>query len=87
MAIIKPFLAGRRFDATIGDGTGTGATFNILVTACTYDSGASATAFPERTKFALCWRDSRYKVKVSLRDKIKAFKSEKIRNKYLYIFS
>lgn len=46
MAIIKPFLAGRRFDATIGDGTGTGATFNILATACTDDSGASATAFP-----------------------------------------
>jgi Domain of unknown function (DUF4183) len=46
LAIIKPFLAGRRFDSTIGAGTGTGATFNILATAFTNDSGAAATAFP-----------------------------------------
>ncbi|WP_020060303.1 DUF4183 domain-containing protein [Bacillus sp. 123MFChir2] len=46
MPIIKPFLAARRYNATIGAGTGTGATFNILATACTDDTGAAATAFP-----------------------------------------
>ncbi|SFE25018.1 protein of unknown function [Paenibacillus algorifonticola] len=46
MAIVKPFMAARRFTATIADGTGTGATFNILATATTNDAGAAATAFP-----------------------------------------
>ncbi|MGG4143322.1 DUF4183 domain-containing protein [Paenibacillus algorifonticola] len=46
MAITKPFMAARRFTATIGDGTGTGATYNILATATTNDAGAAATAFP-----------------------------------------
>jgi ribose 5-phosphate isomerase len=46
MAIIKPFIAARRFSSTIGAGTGTGATFNILATAFTDDTGAAATAFP-----------------------------------------
>lgn len=46
MAIIKPFIASRRFNSTISNGTGTGATFNILATACTNDAGAAATAFP-----------------------------------------
>lgn len=46
MAIIKPFLAARRFSATAGDGTGTGATYNILATAFLDDAGVAATAFP-----------------------------------------
>jgi len=46
MPITKPFMAARRFTATIGDGTGDGATFNILATATTDDTGAAATAFP-----------------------------------------
>lgn len=46
MPIVKPFMAARRFSATIGDGTGTGATFNILATATTSDAGVAATAFP-----------------------------------------
>ncbi|CAG9613124.1 hypothetical protein BACCIP111899_02319 [Bacillus rhizoplanae] len=46
MAIIKPYLAGKRFNSTIGVGTGTGATFNILATAFSDDTGAAATAFP-----------------------------------------
>lgn len=46
MAIIKPYLVGKRFNSTIGAGTGTGATFNILATACSDDAGAAATAFP-----------------------------------------
>jgi hypothetical protein len=46
MAIIKAFLAGRRFVSTAGAGTGTGATFSIAATAFTDDSGATATAFP-----------------------------------------
>jgi ribose 5-phosphate isomerase len=46
MAIVKPFMAARRFSATISDGTGTGATFNILATATTNDVGVAATAFP-----------------------------------------
>lgn len=46
MAIIKPFVAGRRFTSTIGAGTGTGATFSIAATAFTNDTGAAATAFP-----------------------------------------
>ncbi|MFD0772219.1 DUF4183 domain-containing protein [Bacillus sp. CGMCC 1.60114] len=46
MAIIKPYLASKRFNSTIGAGTGTGATFNILATAFTTDAGTAATAFP-----------------------------------------
>lgn len=46
MAIIKPFLASRRFASTIGSGTGTGATFAIAATTFTDDTGATATAFP-----------------------------------------
>lgn len=46
MPIIKPFMASRKFTATIGDGTGTGATFAIAATAFTDDTGANATAFP-----------------------------------------
>ncbi|RJG24607.1 DUF4183 domain-containing protein [Paenibacillus thiaminolyticus] len=46
MAIIKPFLANRRFNATIGDGTGTGAAFAIAATAFTNDASTAATAFP-----------------------------------------
>ncbi|BFH13555.1 hypothetical protein J6TS7_40750 [Paenibacillus dendritiformis] len=45
MAIIKPFLASRRFNATIGAGTGAGATFAIAATAFSNDAGAAATAF------------------------------------------
>jgi hypothetical protein len=33
MAIIKPFIASRRFDSTVGAGTGVGAAYNILATA------------------------------------------------------
>jgi hypothetical protein len=46
MAIVKPFIAARRFTATAGDGTGVGAAYNILATATTNDAGAPATAFP-----------------------------------------
>ncbi|MNC15036.1 hypothetical protein D3C75_628360 [compost metagenome] len=46
MAIVKPFMAARRFTATRSDGTGAGATFNILATATTDDAGVAATAFP-----------------------------------------
>ncbi|MFD3449420.1 DUF4183 domain-containing protein [Microbacteriaceae bacterium 4G12] len=46
MAIIKPFVASRRFNSTIGVGTGTGATFNIAATAFSNDAGTAATAFP-----------------------------------------
>ncbi|EPY10128.1 MULTISPECIES: DUF4183 domain-containing protein [Paenibacillus] len=46
MAIIKPFLAGRKFSSTIGAGTGTGAAFTIAATAFTNDTGAAATSFP-----------------------------------------
>ncbi|WP_047155497.1 DUF4183 domain-containing protein [Aneurinibacillus tyrosinisolvens] len=46
MAIIKPFVAGRRFSSTAGAGTGTGATYSIAATAFTTDTGAAATAFP-----------------------------------------
>ncbi|MHA6531694.1 DUF4183 domain-containing protein [Paenibacillus sp. BAC0078] len=51
MAFVKPFLTVSRFSATIGDGTGTGATFNILATATTNDAGAAATAFPTAPAF------------------------------------
>jgi hypothetical protein len=53
MAIIKPFIASRRFSATAGDGTGVGAGYNILATATTNDSGAAATAFPIPTYYNL----------------------------------
>ncbi|MFD0694712.1 DUF4183 domain-containing protein [Paenibacillus sp. GCM10027628] len=46
MAIIKPLITSRRFNSTIGAGTGTGATFAIAATAFTNDAGAAATAFP-----------------------------------------
>lgn len=46
MAIVKQFMDAERFVATIGDGTGTGAGFNILATDFTDDTGAAATAFP-----------------------------------------
>ncbi|MCM3291784.1 DUF4183 domain-containing protein [Paenibacillus sp. MER 180] len=46
MAITQPFIASRKFAATIGVGTGTGATFAVAATAFTNDAGAAATAFP-----------------------------------------
>jgi ribose 5-phosphate isomerase len=46
MAIVKPFMASRRFTATAGDGTGVGAAYSIVATAFTTDTGAAATAFP-----------------------------------------
>lgn len=46
MPISEPFMAARRFTATIADGTGIGAAYNILATATTNDSGTAATAFP-----------------------------------------
>lgn len=46
MPITKPFMAARRFSATIGDGTGVGAAYNILATATIDDAGVAATAFP-----------------------------------------
>lgn len=45
MPIIKPFLAGRKFSATIAAGTGTGATFAIAATVFTDDTGAAARLF------------------------------------------
>ncbi|MHA7583240.1 DUF4183 domain-containing protein [Paenibacillus vandeheii] len=46
MPIVTPFQNSVRFAATIGDGTGTGATFAIAATAFTDDAGTTATAFP-----------------------------------------
>ncbi|RFB18198.1 DUF4183 domain-containing protein [Bacillus sp. HNG] len=46
MPIIKPFLNGMRFVASIGDGTGTGPTFAIDATSFLDDEGVAATAFP-----------------------------------------
>ncbi len=46
MPIVKPFMASRKFFATIGDGTGTGPTFAIDATTFIDDAGAAATAFP-----------------------------------------
>jgi ribose 5-phosphate isomerase len=46
MAIVKPFVAGRKFTGVAGSGTGTGATFSIAATTFTNDTGAAATAFP-----------------------------------------
>ena len=53
MVIIKPFVASRRFSCTAGDGTGTGATYNILATATVNDAGAAPTAFPVPTYYNL----------------------------------
>ena len=46
MPIIKPFMTALRFHATIGDGTGAGATFAIPADAFLDDSGNAVTAFP-----------------------------------------
>lgn len=46
MAFIIPFIAGRRFTTTLASGTGAGATFAILATTFTNDTGGTATAFP-----------------------------------------
>lgn len=46
MPITPPFQASRKFAATFGDGTGTGATFGIAATSFTTDAGTAATAFP-----------------------------------------
>jgi hypothetical protein len=51
LPIIKPFLGGRRFTSTIGDGTGTGATFAIAATTFTDDTGSATTAFPSSFAF------------------------------------
>ncbi|MCE5168413.1 DUF4183 domain-containing protein [Paenibacillus profundus] len=51
MAIIKPFMAARRFASTIGAGTGTGAAFAIAATAFTNDAGAAAATFPASFAF------------------------------------
>jgi hypothetical protein len=53
MAIIKPFIASRRFSTTAGAGTGVGAGYNILATATTNDAGATPTAFPIPTYYNL----------------------------------
>jgi hypothetical protein len=53
MAIIKPFVAARRFSTTAGAGTGVGAVYNILATATTNDAGVAATAFPVPTYYNL----------------------------------
>jgi hypothetical protein len=53
MAIIKPFIAARRFSATAGAGTGVGAAYNILATATTNDAGVAPTAFPIPTYYNL----------------------------------
>ncbi|MEK4841039.1 DUF4183 domain-containing protein [Bacillus sp. FSL L8-0152] len=45
MAIVKPFVAGRKFTGLASSGTGTGATFAIAATAFTNDIGTN-TAFP-----------------------------------------
>ncbi|WP_440116644.1 DUF4183 domain-containing protein [Paenibacillus sp. QZ-Y1] len=46
MPLVTPFQNSLRFAATIGDGTGTGATFAIAATTFTSDAGTAATAFP-----------------------------------------
>jgi hypothetical protein len=53
MAIIKPFIAVRRFYTTAGAGTGVGAAYNILATAFTNDVGTTPTAFPIPTYYNL----------------------------------
>lgn len=44
-------MGSRKFTATIGDGTGTGATFAITATSFIDDTGAAATAFPASYAF------------------------------------
>ncbi|OMF24136.1 hypothetical protein BK133_23245 [Paenibacillus sp. FSL H8-0548] len=51
MPIIKSFMASRSFSATAGDGTGVGATYNILATDTINDAGTAATAFPTAPAF------------------------------------
>lgn len=51
MPIIKPFMTSLRFNATIGAGTGTGATFAIAATEFSTDAGTAATAFPSTFAF------------------------------------
>ncbi|WP_145333018.1 DUF4183 domain-containing protein [Paenibacillus xylanexedens] len=46
MPLVTPFQNSLRFAATIGDGTGTGATFAIAATTFTDDAGTAATGFP-----------------------------------------
>jgi hypothetical protein len=46
MPIIKPFMASRKYFATIGDGAGVGPDFAIPATAFLDDAGVAATAFP-----------------------------------------
>jgi hypothetical protein len=46
MAIVKPFIAARRFTTTAASGTGSGVNWGILATAFTNDVGAPANAFP-----------------------------------------
>jgi hypothetical protein len=53
MAIIKAFIAARRFSSTAGAGTGVGAAYNILATAFTNDAGTAPTAFPVPTYYNL----------------------------------
>ena len=53
MAIIKPFIASRRFSATAADGTGVGAAYSILATVTTNDTGIPPTAFPIPTYYNL----------------------------------
>jgi len=51
MPLVTPFQNSIRFAATIGDGTGTGATFAIAATAFTDDAGTAATAFPSKFNY------------------------------------
>ncbi|MBW7456705.1 DUF4183 domain-containing protein [Paenibacillus sepulcri] len=51
MPITKPFMAARRFSATIGDGNGAGAAYNIPATATINDQGVAATAFPAASAY------------------------------------
>ncbi|WP_087974810.1 DUF4183 domain-containing protein [Oceanobacillus rekensis] len=53
MPLTRPFMASRKFVATIGDGTGTGATFTIPATSFTDDTGAATTTFPLPTYYIL----------------------------------
>ena len=53
MPLTRPFMASRKFVATIGDGTGAGPTFAIAVASFTDDTGAAATAFPVPTYYVL----------------------------------
>lgn len=46
MSLIKPFIAGRRFFSTIGQGEGEGAAFTIAATSFEDDAGNPIAAFP-----------------------------------------